>query len=142
MFESRTFYREKVYTDRMAAQQHMDVTATELAAWIREHHPNRVWTVDGDMKLMEELSMPCFGENLAVLLERRGGRKLRLFRPVAGRDGHTKSIGDFALEDGLVFAVAWVDAADSRRPSEASWALVIDTLAESILAEEHNEVAR
>lgn len=49
---------------------HVEVHASELAAWLETQGGDCWWTVDGDPLLMGRLSLPCPGDELAAELRK------------------------------------------------------------------------
>lgn len=108
----------------------LDLTAEELATWLTEHAPDRLWSVDGEDQIQETLSVPCSAEELAAELKRRGGR-IRLLGPtgtIAAQHPELGSLSRVAHIDGdeIALHVAWLN--DSGRGRE--WLIVTDLLAE------------
>jgi len=109
----------------------LDLTAEELAKWLVERAPDRLWSVDGEEQIEETLSLPCPGTELAAELRRRGGR-LRLSGPagsVADNDRDLGTLSPVAYGEGdeIAFRATWLDA-DSRG---REWFIVTDVLAEA-----------
>jgi len=108
----------------------LDLTAEELAKWLVERAPERLWGVDGEDQIEMTLSLPCTGTELAAELARRGGR-LRLSGPTdehaePHRDlGHLSPVA-YGKDDEIIFRVAWLN--DGKEGRE--WLIETDLLAE------------
>jgi hypothetical protein len=107
---------------------HLDLDASELAGWLAKHGGDRLWTVDGDPRIMGTVSLPCSGRELAATLNQLGGR-LRVFAPAGAQASSPDELEKLAeLEYGeLVFEVAWLR--EDGTP-EQRWMLAQDTFAE------------
>ena len=44
------------------------ISSQDLASWLREHVPERLWSVDGEERLSAHLDFPCSTEDLATAL--------------------------------------------------------------------------
>ena len=53
-------------------QPHYEIPAIELALWLERQGAGSWWTVDGDPSLMENISFPCSGDDLARALRDKG----------------------------------------------------------------------
>jgi hypothetical protein len=102
-----------------------DIKASQFADWLAREAGDRLWTVDGEDRLLESLRLPCSGEELSRVLREIGGR-LRVF--ISWDHSDTKDLSEFAdTEDGgRVFEVAWLNK-DKPGPH---WVIAEDTLAE------------
>ncbi len=54
------------------SQPHYEIPASELALWLENQGIGSWWTVDGDWNLMENISFPCRGDDLARALRAKG----------------------------------------------------------------------
>lgn len=115
----------------------LDLSAEELANWLNERAPDRLWSVDGEDRIQEALSVPCSGTELAAELRRRGGR-LRLIGP-------TDTTGSQHPELGLLSRVAHVDGDEIALYAAwlnddvpgREWLIVTDLLAEEATRAAH-----
>lgn len=111
-----------------AADHDLDLDASALADWLATHAGDRLWTVDGDPRIMGTVSLPCPGWELAATLRELGGR-FRVFAPAGAQASSPDELENLAeVEHGeLVFEVAWLSA--DGTPG-ARWILAQDTFAE------------
>lgn len=115
----------------------LDLTAEELAKWLMEHAPDRLWSVDGEDQIQETLSVPCAGTELAAELRKRGGR-LRLLGPTHAAAPQPSELGllsPVAHVDGdeIALYAAWLNDDGPGR----EWLIVTDLLAEEAIRSAH-----
>ena len=111
----------------------LDLSAEELADWLVERAPERLWAIDGEDRFAMALFLPCAGTVLAAELKKRGGR-LRLSGPTDAnakphRDlGRLSSVAD-GRDDEIIFRAAWLS--DGNPGHE--WFIETDLLAEEAM---------
>ena len=115
----------------------LDLTAEELARWLVERAPDRLWGVDGEDQIERALSVPCSGTELAAELRRRGGR-LRLWRPAGSDIKQHRELGFLAPVaevdgDEITFHAAWLN----NEKAGHEWLIVTDLLAEEATRAAH-----
>lgn len=115
----------------------MDLTAEELATWLVERAPDRLWAIDGEEQIEMTLFLPCSGTELAAELKRRGGR-LRLWNPsgpVTQQRSELGFLSPAANVDGdeISFHAAWLINGKPGR----EWLIVTDVLAEEATRSAH-----
>jgi hypothetical protein len=115
----------------------LDLSAEELAGWLVERAPDRLWSVEGENELEQSLSLPCPGTELAAELLRRGGN-VRLRGPAHVRGESGRDLGRLApvaygSRDDIVLRATWL-----RDGSESGeWFIVTDLLAEEATRSAH-----
>lgn len=82
-----------------------EVEATKLADWLEQEAPERLWSVDGERRIIGEVNLPCSGRDLAQVIRRLGGT-LSVLGPADAKPN--EDLGQLAdSDDGLVFQLAW-----------------------------------
>lgn len=117
----------------------LDLTAEELANWLIERAPDRLWNVEDEDQIEEALSLPCTGTDLAAELRKRGGR-LRILgtmdpNALPHRTTDLGRLSRFAYGTGdeIMFRVAWLNDGSMGR----QWFIVTDLLAEEATRSAH-----
>ena len=109
----------------------LDLTAEDLAGWLVERAPDRLWSVDGEEQIEQTLSLPCSGTELAAELRRRGGR-LRLSGPAGSYTEHDRDLGALSAVaygegDEIAFRATWL----KDEATDHEWFITTDVLAEA-----------
>lgn len=115
----------------------MDLTAEELATWLVERAPDRLWGVDGEEQIEKNALRTVLGHRARGGAEEAGGR-LRLWNPAGSVANPRRELGflsPVADVDGdeITFHAAWLT--DGRPGHE--WLIVTDLLAEEATRSAH-----
>lgn len=96
---------------------HYEIPAAELAAWV-ERHGEQWWSLDGEVKTLGKLDVPCAGSDLARVFRRRG-KPLLVLDEREQPQGNGEVVGADMLD---ALSVPWVGDEARRRAEPPIWA--------------------
>ena len=118
-------------TSTASTSHFCSIPSQVFASWIRGHHPDKLWSVDGEDRLSAHLDFPCSTEDLASTLHSIN-RTLKVQVPASIDQLDESNLGQAIIpvpvspgesEELVSFFLFWED-----QSTEDAWALYKDLI--------------